>query len=126
MLDAAGWVVNVKRVERIWRQEAGGLKVPARQPKNGRLWLNDGSCIRLRPEHPNHVTCLVIKAAASLIRENGNCIVNISANTPFPRHYDSCVNGGQIPSQQGGVKPSHWRHGAADLARALARSRCRC
>ena len=45
--------MNVKRVERIWRQE--GLKVPARQPKRGRLWLNDGSCIRLRPEYPNHV-----------------------------------------------------------------------
>ena len=53
MLEAAGWVVNVKRVERIWRQE--GLKVPARQPKKGRLWLKDGSCIRLRPQHPNHV-----------------------------------------------------------------------
>lgn len=45
--------MNVKRVERIWRVE--GLKVPKRQPKRGRLWLNDGSCIRLRPEHPNHV-----------------------------------------------------------------------
>ena len=49
----AGWAVNVKRVERIWRQE--GLKVPQKQPKKGRLWLNDGSCIRLRPERPNHV-----------------------------------------------------------------------
>jgi len=45
--------VNVKRVERIWRRE--GLKVPQKQPKKGRLWLNDGSCIRLRPERPNHV-----------------------------------------------------------------------
>jgi len=53
MLSDQGWVVNVKRVERIWRRE--GLKVPARQPKRGRLWLHDGSCIRLRPEHPNHV-----------------------------------------------------------------------
>ena len=50
---AAGWTVNKKRVERIWRCE--GLKVPAKQPKRGRLWLNDGSCIRLRPERPNHV-----------------------------------------------------------------------
>jgi len=49
----AGWVVNDKRVERIWRQE--GLKVPAKQPKRGRLWLNDGSCVRLRPERRNHV-----------------------------------------------------------------------
>ena len=53
MLRGAGWVVNLKRVERIWRRE--GLKVPQRQPKRGRLWLNDGSCIRLRPEAPNHV-----------------------------------------------------------------------
>ena len=45
--------MNVKRVERIWRRE--GLKVPQKQPKKGRLWLNDGSCIRLRPERPNHV-----------------------------------------------------------------------
>jgi putative transposase len=49
----SGWVVNDKRVERIWRRE--GLKVPAKQPKKGRLWLNDGSCIRLRAERPNHV-----------------------------------------------------------------------
>jgi putative transposase len=53
LLRNAGWVVNVKRIERIWRRE--GLKVPAKQPKRKRLWLNDGSCIRLRPEHPNHV-----------------------------------------------------------------------
>ena len=51
--DQAGWVVNDKRVERIWRRE--GLKVPHKQPKRGRLWLADGSCIRLRPEHRNHV-----------------------------------------------------------------------
>jgi transposase InsO family protein len=48
-----GWKVNHKRVEKIWRRE--GLKVPQKQPKRGRLWLNDGSCIRLRPEHKDHV-----------------------------------------------------------------------
>ena len=53
LLRAAGWLVNKKRVERIWRLE--GLKVPRRQPKRARLWLNDGSCIRLEPERPNHV-----------------------------------------------------------------------
>lgn len=53
LLRAQGWSVNHKRVERIWRRE--GLKVPKKQPKRGRLWLNDGSCIRLRPERPNHV-----------------------------------------------------------------------
>jgi putative transposase len=47
-----GWKVNHK-VERIWRKE--GLKVPKKQPKRGRLWLNDGSCIRLRPEYKDHV-----------------------------------------------------------------------
>lgn len=53
LLREAGWAVNKKRVERIWRCE--GLKVPQKQPKRSRLWLNDGSCIRLRPERPNHV-----------------------------------------------------------------------
>ena len=53
LLRAAGWHVNRKRVERIWRRE--GLKVPQRQPERGRLWLADGSCIRLRPEYPGHV-----------------------------------------------------------------------
>jgi len=53
LLRRAGWLVNDERVERIWRQE--GLKVPARQPKRGRRWLSDGSCIRLRAEHRNHV-----------------------------------------------------------------------
>ena len=52
-LKDAGWLVNDKRVERIWRCE--GLKVPYKQPKRGRLWLTDGSCIRLRSEHRNHV-----------------------------------------------------------------------
>ncbi|MCJ2119206.1 IS3 family transposase [Methylobacterium sp. J-001] len=53
LLKAAGWFVNDKRVERIWRRE--GLKVPVKQPKRGRIWDNDGSCIRLRPEYRNHV-----------------------------------------------------------------------
>jgi putative transposase len=53
LLRTAGWLVNDKRVERIWRRE--GLKVPAKQPKKARLWDADGSCLRLRPEHRNHV-----------------------------------------------------------------------
>lgn len=53
MLKSEGWRVNPKRVERLWREE--GLKVPARQPKRGRLYLNDGSCIRLRPCWRSHV-----------------------------------------------------------------------
>ena len=53
LLRIEGWRVNHKRVERIWRAE--GLKVPKRQPKRGRLWLNDGSCIRLRLLYACHV-----------------------------------------------------------------------
>lgn len=53
MLQRAGWLVGVDRVQRIWRRE--GLKVPQKQKPRSRLWLNDGSCIRLRPEHRNHV-----------------------------------------------------------------------
>jgi putative transposase len=48
--STAGWIVHDKRVERIWRRE--GLKVPAKQSKQGRIWLADGSCIRLRAERP--------------------------------------------------------------------------
>ena len=53
MLRRSGWRVNRKRVQRIWREE--GLRVPKKQPKRGRAWLNDGSCIRLRPTRRNHV-----------------------------------------------------------------------
>lgn len=53
ILRNEGWRVNHKRVERIWRRE--GLKVPQKQPKRGRLWLTDGSCIRLRPKKKDHV-----------------------------------------------------------------------
>jgi transposase InsO family protein len=53
LLRQEEWQVNHKKVERIWRQE--GLKVPKKQPKRRRLWFNDGSCIRLRPEHKDHV-----------------------------------------------------------------------
>jgi transposase InsO family protein len=52
-LREAGWDVGKDRVERIWRGE--GLKVPQKQKPRGRLWLNDGSCVRLRPERLNHV-----------------------------------------------------------------------
>ncbi len=53
MLRQESWQVNHKKVERIWRRE--GLKVPQKQPKRRRLWLNDGSCVRLRPQHKDHV-----------------------------------------------------------------------
>ena len=53
LLKDAGWNVGTDRVQRIWRRE--GLKVPRKQKPRSRLWLNDGSCIRLRPTHRNHV-----------------------------------------------------------------------
>jgi putative transposase len=53
LLKKAGWDIGTDRVQRIWRRE--GLKVPRKQRPRGRLWLNDGSCIRLRPERRNHV-----------------------------------------------------------------------
>ena len=53
LLQAAGWQVGKDRVQRIWRRE--GLKVPSRQRPRSRLWLNDGSCVRLRPLYRNHV-----------------------------------------------------------------------
>jgi putative transposase len=53
LLKAQGWHVNHKRVERIRRRE--GPKVPRKQPKRGRLWLNDGSCVRLSPERRNNI-----------------------------------------------------------------------
>ena len=53
LLRLEGWMVNHKRIERLWRRE--GLKVPKKHSKKGRLWLNDGSCIRLRPAYKNHV-----------------------------------------------------------------------
>jgi putative transposase len=62
-LGKAGWAVGKDRVERIWRRE--GLKVPRRQPKRARLWLNDGSCVRLRPERPNHVWSYDFVSAAT-------------------------------------------------------------
>jgi transposase InsO family protein len=74
LLRAAGWTVNRKRVERIWRRE--GLKVPAKQPKRGRLWLNDGSCIRLRPERPNHVWSYDSSPTAPTTGRRSGCSVS--------------------------------------------------
>ena len=53
LLQRDGWQVGKDRVQRIWRRE--GLQVPQKQRPRRRLWLNDGSCIRLRPERANHV-----------------------------------------------------------------------
>jgi len=53
LLNEEGFAVGKDRVCSIWRRE--GLKVPQKQPKRARLWLSDGSLIRLRPEYKNHV-----------------------------------------------------------------------
>ena len=115
LLQAEGWGVNHKRVERIWRQE--GLKVPARQPKRGRLWLNEGSCIRLRPTYRHHVwsydfmqdrthdgrafrmlniideysrECLVVKVARHLDHEDViACLTDLFCQYGVPTHIRS-------------------------------------
>jgi putative transposase len=63
LLKQAGWQVGKDRVERIWRRE--GLKVPQTQRPRRRLWLNDGSCVRLRPERPKHVWSYDFVSAAT-------------------------------------------------------------
>ena len=63
LLRGAGWLVNDKRVERLCRRER--LKVPIKQPRKGRLWLNDGSCVRFRPEYRNQVSLSAMQASPS-------------------------------------------------------------
>jgi transposase InsO family protein len=115
MLRQEGWKVNHKRVERIWKQE--GLKVPQRQPKRARLWLGDGSCIRLRPERKDHVwaydfvqvrthegrpvrlltivdeytrECLMIRAARRLDSESVlECLASLFVYRAVPEHLRS-------------------------------------
>jgi transposase InsO family protein len=94
MLQNSGWQVNHKRVERIWRKE--GLKVPKKQPKRGRLWLNDGSCVRLRPEHENHVWSydFVMERTA-----NGRAFKILNIIDEFTRKNLSCKVSRRIRSQ---------------------------
>ena len=80
LLRAEGWACNHKRVERIWRAE--GLKVPPRQPKRGRLWLNDGSCVRLRPERANHVWAELAKVPAAQRLECQRRVTTSSRTAP--------------------------------------------
>ena len=110
-LPRDGWHVNPKRVERIGRVE--GLKVPQKQPQRGRLWLTDGSGIRLRPEYPNHVwsydfvadrrhdgralrtlniiaedtrECLAIRVGRSLTSEEGQaCLTDLFCTRGVPK-----------------------------------------
>lgn len=115
LLRREGWLVNHKRVERIWRRE--GLKVPQKQPKRGRLWLNDGSCVRLRAERGDHVwsydfiqnrtrdgrvvrilsvideftrECLALKASRSLTSEDVlECLDDLFVRRGIPEHIRS-------------------------------------
>lgn len=115
LLRRDGWRVNHKRVERIWR--AAGLKVPEKQPKRGRLWLTESSCIRLRPEYSNHVwsydfvadrthdgrafrmlniideytrECLAIRVGRSLTSEDVQaCLTDLFCTRGVPQHLRS-------------------------------------
>lgn len=115
LLRNAGWPVGRDRVARIWRKE--GLKVPKKHKPRGRLWLNDGSCIRLRPEHRNHVwsydfvtawthdgrvlrlltlideftrECLAIRVARSInAREVIETLADVMLHRGVPRHIRS-------------------------------------
>jgi len=66
LLKRAGWKIGKDRVERIWRRE--GLKVPQMQKPRGRLWLNDGSCIRLRPEQRLPISNPVLLGRTATVR----------------------------------------------------------
>lgn len=80
LLQNEGWQVNHKRVERIWRQE--GLKVPQQQPKRGRLWLHDGSTLRLRPQFAKHVWSYDFMQDRT---HDGKLSMNIPENACWPR-----------------------------------------
>jgi putative transposase len=125
LLKIEGWAINHKRVERIWRRE--GLKVPARQPKRGRLWLNAGSSVRLRPTHRNHVwnydfvmdathdrrsfrmlnvideytrECLMIKVARRLTSEDvQECLTELFCSRGVPEHIRS-DNGSEFAAEK--------------------------
>jgi putative transposase len=87
LLRRAGWLVNDKRVERIWRRE--GLKVPARQPKRGRLWLTDGSCIRLRSDNGPE---FIAKAVQDWIGAVGARTAYIAPGSPWENGFIESFN----------------------------------
>jgi putative transposase len=53
LLRREGWVVNLKRVHRLWREES--LKVPQRQHKRRRMGTSENGCARRRAEYENHL-----------------------------------------------------------------------
>ncbi len=94
LLRQEGWKVNHKRVERIWRRE--GLKVPQKQPKRGRLWLNDGSCVRLRPNHKDHVWSYDLMMART---ENGRAFRILTIIDEYTRQCLAILVDRRITSQ---------------------------
>jgi len=94
LLNREGWQVNHKRVERIWRRE--GLKVPEKQPKRKRLWLNDGSCIRLRPAHKDHVWSYDFVKSRT---EGGKAFRILTIIDEFTRECPAMLVARRIPSQ---------------------------
>jgi transposase InsO family protein len=122
LLQREGWHVNHKRVERIWRRE--GLRVPKKQPKRGRLWLNDGSCIRRRPQYRNHVWSYDFVAdrthsgqpirMLTVIDEYTRELLGDRSTTLFG-HFEQCVSPEAIrltyrnAGQEPGIRPiSRW------------------
>ena len=96
MLRNEGWNVNHKRVERIWRQ--AGLKVPRKQPRRGRLWLNDGSCVRLRLERKDHVRSdngneFTATAVREWLGKVGVKTLYIEPGSPWENGYVESLNG---------------------------------
>jgi len=53
LIRRSGWLVNRKRVHRLWKQE--GLRVPIRQRKKRRLGHGENGILRRKAERPNHV-----------------------------------------------------------------------
>jgi transposase InsO family protein len=94
LLNSDCWNVNHKRVERIWRRE--GLKVPEKQPKRKRLWLNDGSCIRLRPDHKDHVWSYDFVKSRT---EDGRAFRILTIIDEFTRECPAMLVARRIPSQ---------------------------
>ncbi len=94
LLKREGFEVNHKRVERIWRRE--GLKLPQKQPRRRRLWFNDGSCIRLRPERKDHVWSYDFVFART---SDGRSIKMLNIIDEHTREYLATKVGRQLRSQ---------------------------
>ena len=95
LLRAEGWPINHKRIERLWRQE--GLKVPQKQPKRRRLWLNDGSCVRLRPAYRDHVWSYDFMHART---HDGRAFRLLTTNAEYSRECLALQVARRLPSEE--------------------------